>query len=177
MITWSCKVTGQIKYVISPPPQWLGSPNFAGWLHTVRTSSRTKSQDPLSMRPYKVTWKIEYIVSLLPEGLWSLNLGMCRVTIRASIHKRGTWQIKHVIFLLQQSLWPFDMARWWLTMSYFEGLKVSHKVTQPSKHMDFWDHVTNQKYFISTTIILKLPKLAACWSSVRASQPQSTMTI
>ena len=30
-------ITRQVKYVISPLPQWLWSPNLTGWLHTIRS--------------------------------------------------------------------------------------------------------------------------------------------
>ena len=41
-----------------------------------------KSQDPLILRSYKVTWQIKYLISLLLQGLRLLNLAMWWVIIR-----------------------------------------------------------------------------------------------
>ena len=131
--------------------------------------------------PHKVTRSLEhlalqdhvtnciYCISSTRRPM-AINLVRCWVAVRASIHKfiqpskqvvtwEVTWQIKHIISLLQQRLWPFNMARWLLTVSDYDGLNVSHKVTQLSKHVVF--EITWQIKKFSTTTVPEVTKVSS----------------
>ena len=62
-----------------------------------------------------------------------------------------TWQIKNVISLLSQGLWTPNLVNWWLRMW---GRHPQSQVT-----LQYRDHATNRKCYVSTFIRPMHPKL------------------
>ena len=134
LIMWSCNFSWQIKYAISPLPQW---PFYQNWQGGSIQERVLKSQNLLITWSFKVTWQIKYVISLLLQDIWILNLARWWVTIRGSTYKVrqpfSAWSSldKLKTFYLYPNAWSHQS---WQRGDLGWGAP-DHKVTWPFKQV------------------------------------------
>ena len=80
LVTQPCKIIWQTKTFISPLPQYLGTPNLAGWWKLLLI----KSHYPSFMWSCGIRWKTKTLISSLPQCPWPPNLVVWWLTMRGS---------------------------------------------------------------------------------------------
>ena len=75
LVVWSCKITWQTKFMLTPPPEQLWTPKLAGCRSQVTLTScyPIKSHNPLNTWSCDITWQAKTIISSLSQCLWSRN--------------------------------------------------------------------------------------------------------
>ena len=123
-----------------------------------------KSEDPLITWSFKVMWQIKSLIYPLTQWLQSPNLaGWLHATwyISTTTVIIGCWIIRgtksHTIVCHVRSQNQLNTLYSYYNRPLANKLGMlwgasTHKVTQPFKHMVFWNHVTNIKHFIATKI-------------------------
>ena len=119
LMTWSCKVTWNIRYAISLLQQGLWPPNLVRWWLAMR-SFHPKSYTKLWTRGHVRPCDRLKALSPLPRCLWPTNLKGLSHSMRSLPWScKFTWQIKYVISPLPQWLWLPNLTGWFHTMKNF----------------------------------------------------------
>ena len=134
MISW------QIKYVISPLPQWLWLLNLAGWFYTVMSLIRQSRNIYWSSCKLMGMWQTKYVISLLPQGLVKVVSYYNELPPIKSDNPLNTWSfeitwhIKNVLSPLPQCLKPPKLAAWWpIQCDKFKALNLIYHSTYCTK--------------------------------------------
>ena len=142
LTTWSHEVTWQIKNKISPLLRSQWPINLSEWWFMMRET-----------HPW---WPSDHVIKWSPVTNWELKISSSTRSITTKHGRLGTygerkppmesqdplstwwgivimWQTKSVTYPLWQDLWPWNLASWWLMVTWMRPWR--HIFPWPSAHM------------------------------------------